>query len=80
MSYIITDKNDVLVDFRLDGTPEWSGRPDIEHVAQQFITRADATIVRDELRTLGINPQIVNWDRRAKKQTVIPFKREVATA
>jgi hypothetical protein len=80
MSYIITDKNEVLVDFRQDGTPEWSGRPDIGHVARQFITKGEAVSVRDELRTLGLNPMIVNWGRRAKKHTVIPFTREVATA
>jgi hypothetical protein len=80
MSYIITDKNEVFVDFRMDGTPEWSVRPDLEHVARQFITKEEAVSVRDELRALGLNPQIVNWDRQAKKQTVIPFKREVATA
>jgi hypothetical protein len=71
MSNIITDKNEVLVDFRKDGTPEWSGRPDLEHVARKFITKADATIVKDELRALGIYPKIVSWDRRAKKHTVI---------
>jgi hypothetical protein len=62
MSYIITDKNEVLVDFLRDGTPEWSGRPDIEHVAQQFITKEEAIGVRDELRALGVNPKIVKWD------------------
>ena len=80
MSYIITDKNEVLVDFRQDGTPEWSGRPDIEHVARQFITKEEAIPVWNELRALGMNPKLVNWERQAKKQTVIPFKREVATA
>jgi hypothetical protein len=80
MSYIITDKNEVFVDFRQAGTPEWSSRPDIEHVARQFITKEEAVSVTDELRALGLNPKLVNWDRRAKKHTVIPFKREVATA
>jgi hypothetical protein len=80
MSYIITDKNEVLVDFRLDGSPEWSGRPDLEHVARQFITKEEAVSVRDGLRALGLNPKIVTWEKRAKKQAVIPFKREVATA
>jgi hypothetical protein len=80
MSYIITDKNEVLVDFRLNGSPEWSGRPDIEHVAQQFITKGEAIPVWNELRALGLNPKIVAWKKRAKKQAVIPFKSEVATA
>ena len=62
MSYIIRDKNEVFVDFRLNGTPEWSVGPEIEDVARQFITKADATIVRDELHALGMNPKIVNWD------------------
>ena len=34
MSYIITDKSEVFVDFRLDGSPEWSVRPDLKHVAR----------------------------------------------
>src|ERR1022692_3530957 len=62
MSYIITDKNEVLVDFRLDGTPEWSVRPDLDHVARQFITKEEAISVTDELHVLGLNPKIVNWD------------------
>ena len=80
MSYIITDKNESFVDFCIDGTPEWSGRPDIEHVARPFITKEEAITVRDELRALDVNPRIVNWEKRAMKQTVIPFKGEVATA
>jgi len=80
MSYIITDKSEVFVDFRQDGTPEWSGRPDLEHVARQFITKEEAIVVTDELHALGLNPKLVNWDRRAKKHTAFPFKREVATA
>jgi hypothetical protein len=62
MSYIITDKNETFVDFRMDGTPEWSGRPDIEDVARQFITKEEAISVTDELHVLGLNPKIVNWD------------------
>ena len=61
----------MFVDFRQNATPEWSIRADLEHVARQFVTKDEAISVRDELRALGINPQIVNWDREAKKQTVI---------
>ena len=80
MSYIIRDKNEVFVDFRLNGTLEWSVGPEIEDVARQFITKGEAIPVWNELRALGLNPKIVAWEKRAKKQAVIPFKREVATA
>ena len=81
MSYIITDKNCMFIDFRLDdGTPVWTGRSNMDDAAQNFITKKGAVAVRNELRALGLNPKIVAWEKRAKKQAVIPFKREVATA
>jgi hypothetical protein len=71
MTYIIMDRGEVFVGFREDWTPEWSTRPDIEHVAQRFSTKEQAASVRSELRALGLNPKSVPWNGRAKKQTVM---------
>jgi hypothetical protein len=70
MSFIIQDKNEFFVGYCLDGIPAWSNRPDVEHVAQQFTTKEEAISIREELRALGLNPKIVNWKKRAKKQTI----------
>ena len=60
MSYIITDKNCMFIDFRLDdGTPVWTGRSNMDDAAQNFITKNGAVAVRNELRALGLNPKIV---------------------
>lgn len=70
MSFIITDKNEVFVGIRLDnGNPSWSGRPDIDHVAQHFVTREEAVKTRDELRAFGVNPKIVDLDKRRRRKS-----------
>ncbi len=80
MSCVIKNKNYLFVDFRMDGTAEWIHQADADHIARRFITKEEAIAVRDELRSLGLNPKIVNGEKGANKQTVIPFKRDVTAA
>ena len=63
MNIIIRDENEAFVDFRIDGTPEWSRFE--EEYAQHFFTRQAAVKVSAELRALGFRPRIVDLDKAA---------------
>ena len=76
MSYIIIDGNKVYITIRLDHmAPEWTSRPDRDHLAYHFTTKEEAVRVRDELRAMGVKPKIV----KSRKPKAHILRRDSAT-